>query len=120
MIDHISIRVSDYERSKRFYAMALAPLGYTLLMESVSGAGFRKEFIPDFWIRQGEPSPSTHIAFASPDRATVDAFYAAAIAAGAVDNGVPGLRPEYHPSYYGAFVFDPDGYNIEAVCHKPE
>lgn len=120
MIDHISIRVSDYERSKRFYVMALAPLGYTLLMEGASGAGFRKEFIPDFWIKQGAPSPSTHVAFASPDRATVDAFYTSAIAAGARDNGAPGLRPDYHPSYYGAFVLDPDGYNIEAVCHRPE
>jgi catechol 2,3-dioxygenase-like lactoylglutathione lyase family enzyme len=120
VIDHISIRVSDYERSKRFYVMALAPLGYTLLMERTWGAGFGKELIPDFSITQGVPSPSTHVAFASPDRATVDAFYAAAIAAGASDNGAPGLCPEYHPSYYGAFVLDPDGYNIEAVCHRPE
>ncbi len=120
MIDHISIRVSDYERSKHFYAITLAPLGYALLMESASGAGFRKEFIPDFWIKQGIPSPSVHVAFSSPDRATVDAFYRAAIAAGATDNGPPGLRPNYHPSYYGAFVLDPDGYNVEAVCHRPE
>lgn len=112
--------VSDYERSKRFYAMALAPLGYSLLMESASGAGFRKDFIPDFWIKQGSQSPSAHVAFSSPDRATVDAFYLAAIAAGATDNGPPGLRHDYHPSYYGAFVLDPDGYNIEAVCHKPD
>ena len=84
--------------------MTLAPLGYALLMESASGAGFRKEFIPDFWIKQGIPSPSVHVAFSSPDRATVDAFYRAAIAAGATDNGPPGLRPNYHPSYYGAFV----------------
>lgn len=104
MLDHISIRVSDYERSKRFYAMALAPLGYSLLMESASGAGFRKDFIPDFWIKQGSQSPSAHVAFSSPDRATVDAFYLAAIAAGATDNGPPGLRHDYHPSYYGAFV----------------
>lgn len=120
MIDHISIRVSDYERSKRFYTLALAPLGYALLMESASGAGFRKELIPDFWIKQGESSPTMHIAFASPDHATVDAFDRAAIAAGASDNGPPALRPQYHPAYYGAFVWDPDGYNIEAVCHQPE
>lgn len=120
MIDHISIRVADYDKSKRFYAQALAPLGYTLLMESASGAGFRKEFIPDFWIKPGEPSPGIHIAFASADRAAVDAFYHAAIAAGATDNGPPGLRAHYHPSYYGAFVRDPDGYNIEAVCHQPQ
>ena len=120
MIDHISIRVSDYERSKRFYALALAPRGYTLLMENASGAGFRKELIADFWIKQGESSPSVHVAFASPDHAAVDAFYRAATAAGAKDNGPPALRPRYHPAYYGAFVLDPDGYNIEAVCHQPE
>ena len=120
MLDHISIRVADYERSKRFYSEALAPLGYTLLMESTSGAGFRKELIPDFWIMSGTPTPTVHVAFVSPDRATVDAFYRAAIEAGARDNGPPGLRPNYHPTYYGAFVLDPDGYNIEAVCHKPE
>lgn len=117
MIAHISIRVSDYERSKRFYAIALAPLGYLLLMEGASGAGYGKEFIPDFWIKQGIATPSVHVAFSSPDRASVDVFYGAAVAAGATDNGPPGLRPHYHPSYYGAFVLDPDGYNIEAVCH---
>ena len=120
MLDHISIRVADYERSKKFYSEALAPLGYTLLMESASGAGFRKEFIPDFWIKRGTPAPVVHIAFASPNRATVDAFYRAALAAGGRDNGGPGLRPTYHPNYYGAFVLDPDGYNIEAVCHQSE
>ena len=120
MIDHINIRVSDYERSKRFYALALAPLGYKLMMEGASGAGFHSGLIPDFWISRGTPSPSLHVAFSCPDRANVDAFHRAAIAAGGVDNGAPGLRPIYHPSYYGAFVLDPDGYNIEAVCHKPE
>jgi catechol 2,3-dioxygenase-like lactoylglutathione lyase family enzyme len=120
MLDHISIRVADFDRSKRFFSEALAPLGYTLFMENASGAGFRKEFIPDFWIKMGEPTPSVHVAFASPSRAAVDAFYRAAIAAGASDNGPPGLRTNYHPNYYGAFVLDPDGYNIEAVCHKPE
>ena len=133
MLDHISIRVADYDRSKKFYAAALAPLGYTLAMEVDSGAGFGKGFIPDFWIKQGEPiksrvpgelagcgGPATHLAFASDDRNTVDAFYRAALAAGARDNGAPGLRPNYHPNYYGAFVLDPDGYNIEAVCHKAE
>ncbi len=135
MLDHISIRVADYERSKKFYETALAPLGYTLAMESRSGAGFRREFIPDFWIKQGEPAsfgaraetqmlgcggPSVHIVFVSDNRVTVDVFYHAALAAGARYNGAPGLRPDYHPNYYGAFVFDPDGYNIEAVCHKAE
>ena len=120
MIDHIGIRVSDYERSKRFYTLALAPLGYKLMMEGASGAGFHSGLIPDFWISRGTPSPSVHVAFACSDRATVDAFHRAAIAAGALDNGAPGLRPIYHPSYYGGFVLDADGYNIEAVCHKPE
>ena len=134
MLDHVSLRVADYDRSKKFYEAALAPLGYTLLMESASGAGFRKEFIPDFWIKQGEPmnfegragppefpgcgGPAVHVAFVSADRGMVDAFYRAALAAGARDNGAPGLRPNYHPNYYGAFVLDPDGYNIEAVCHN--
>ena len=135
MLDHISLRVADYERSKKFYEAALAPLGYTLAMETNSGAGFRREFIPDFWIKQGEPGnvgagaepqvtgcggPSVHVAFASDNRSTVDAFYRAALAAGARDNGAPGLRPNYHSNYYRAFVLDPDGYNIEAVCHKAE
>jgi catechol 2,3-dioxygenase-like lactoylglutathione lyase family enzyme len=119
MLDHIGIRVADYERSKKFYAAALAPLGYALFMEGTSGAGFRKGFIPDFWVKQCDFSPSVHIAFSSDDRAGVDAFYRAALEAGASDNGPPGLRPHYHPNYYGAFVLDPDGYNIEAVCHKP-
>lgn len=118
MIDHISIRVSDYDDSKRFYEAALAPLGYRLLMEGVYGAGFGRSRKPDFWIKQGEPS-RIHIAFASDERATVDAFHRAARSAGGRDNGPPGLRPEYHPGYYGAFVLDPDGYNIEAVCHEP-
>jgi catechol 2,3-dioxygenase-like lactoylglutathione lyase family enzyme len=136
MLDHVSLRVADYDRSKRFYAVALAPLGYTLAMESASGAGFRKGFIPDFWIKQGEPrslggqsvpvepagcgGPVVHVAFAGDNRTTVDAFYRAALAAGARNHGAPGLRPAYHPNYYGAFVLDPDGYNIEAVCHQPE
>ena len=119
MLDHIGIRVADYERSKQFYTAALAPLGYQLFMEGSSGAGFRKEMIPDFWVKQGAVAPTVHVAFSSPDRATVDAFYKAALAAGGRDNGPPGLRPQYHPNYYGAFILDPDGYNIEAVCHRP-
>ncbi len=133
MLDHISLRVADYECSKKFYVAALAPLGYTLAMETDSGAGFRREFIPDFWIKQGGPvsfgaqaetqmlgcgGASVHVAFASDNRSSVDAFYHAALAAGARDNGAPGLHPNYHRNYYGAFVLDPDGYNIEAVCHK--
>lgn len=136
MLDHVSLRVADCDRSKAFYQEVLAPLGYKLVMESDSGAGFSRELIPDFWIKRGQPigigapaeplelhacgGPSVHVAFASADRSTVDAFYRAAMAAGARDNGAPGLRPDYHPSYYGAFVLDPDGYNIEAVCHRAE
>ncbi len=121
MIDHINLLVSDIERSKRFFQEALSPLGYELLMEHrISGAGFGQAGKPDFWIKQGVLSSAIHVAFASPDRATVDAFHDAAIAAGGRDNGPPGLRPEYHATYYGAYVLDPDGNNIEAVCHRPE
>jgi catechol 2,3-dioxygenase-like lactoylglutathione lyase family enzyme len=121
VLDHVGVPVSDFERSKRFYEEALSPLGYELLMEpSDSAAGFGRSGKPDFWIAQGEPGRSIHVAFTTEDRATVAAFHEAAIAAGGRDNGGPGLRPEYHPTYYGAFVLDPDGYNIEAVCHRPE
>ena len=120
MLDHVGIRVSDFEQSKRFFAEALSPLGYELIMEpSVSAAGFGRRGKPDFWIGQGDPGQPLHIAFAASDRASVDAFHEEALAAGGRNNGGPGLRPEYHPSYYAAFVFDPDGNNIEAVCHEP-
>ena len=120
MLDHVGIRVSDFEQSKRFFAQALSPLGYELIMEpSVSAAGFGRRGKPDFWIGQGDPGQPLHIAFAASDRASVDAFHEEALAAGGRNNGGPGLRPEYHPSYYAAFVFDPDGNNIEAVCHEP-
>ena len=121
MIDHVSLHVSDYEKSKRFFERALATLGYTVIMEfggAVAGLGAGGK--PDFWIAQGEAGNPVHIAFVSANRGTVDAFYHAAIAAGGRDNGAPGLRPQYHPNYYGAFVFDPDGNNIEAVCHTAE
>ena len=121
MIDHVSVEVADYDRSKEFYAEALGPLGYELLMEFDGNAtGFGKQGKPDFWIIGGSPSGTTHIAFASADRATVDRFHAAALAAGGTDNGQPGLRPHYHEHYYGAFAHDPDGNNVEAVCHLPE
>jgi catechol 2,3-dioxygenase-like lactoylglutathione lyase family enzyme len=121
VLDHVSLPVSKLEQSKRFYEEALSPLGYELIMEHhISGVGFGESAKPDFWIRQGEVGAAVHVAFASEVRATVDAFHEAAMAAGGRDNGGPGLRPEYHPSYYGAFVFDPDGNNIEAVCHGPE
>jgi len=120
MIDHLTLRVSDFEKGKEFYKKVLAPLGYAVLLEfpEVVGMGVGKK--ADFWIGPGEPRPGgTHFAFATEDRAQVDAFHAAALAAGATDNGKPGLRP-YHPSYYGAFVKDADGNNVEAVCHKRE
>jgi catechol 2,3-dioxygenase-like lactoylglutathione lyase family enzyme len=121
LIDHINLPVSDIERSKRFFREALSPLGYELLMEHpISGAGFGQAGKPDFWIKQGMISSAVHVAFASTDRVAVDAFHDAAIAAGGRDNGPPGLRLEYHSTYYGAFVLDPDGNNIEAVCHRPE
>ena len=118
MLDHVGVPVSDLGRSKRFYEEALAPLGYRLIMEHhISGVGFGQSAKPDFWIRQGAPGAAVHVAFASEDRASVDAFYEGAIAAGGHDNGQPGLRPEYYSAYYGAYVLDPDGNNIEAVCH---
>jgi catechol 2,3-dioxygenase-like lactoylglutathione lyase family enzyme len=121
VLDHVGVPVSDFERSKRFYTEALSPLGYELIMEpSVSAGGFGGLGKPDFWISQGEPGQAFHIALAADDRATVDAFHEAAIAAGRRDNGGPGLLPAYHASYYGAFVLDPDGNNIEAVCHGQE
>ena len=121
MIDHVAIDVSDYERSKAFYAEALGPLGYELTMEfDGKAAGFAAQGTPDFWLYSGTASGGTHLAFAAPDRATVEAFHAASLAAGGKDNGQPGLRPHYHENYYGAFVHDPDGNNVEAVCHLPE
>jgi catechol 2,3-dioxygenase-like lactoylglutathione lyase family enzyme len=128
MLDHIGFPVSDYERAKAFYMAALAPLGYTLIMEvgadktesAAPAAGFGANGKADFWIGgEGGVNRPLHVAIAAKDWATVDAFYAAALAAGGRDNGTPGLRPNYHPHYYGAFVLDPDGHNIEAVCHTP-
>jgi len=129
MLDHVGFAVSDAERSRRFYEQALAPLGITLIMsvtpeQTESGGtahGFGSDGKPYFWIGDNERvGQGTHIAFTADTRKTVDAFYEAALAAGGKDNGGPGLRPHYHPNYYGAFVFDPDGTNIEAVCHRPE
>jgi catechol 2,3-dioxygenase-like lactoylglutathione lyase family enzyme len=120
MIDHLGLQVSDLERSKAFYAKALQPLGYGVIMEFPGAVGLGAQGKPDFWIGPGETGGRAHVAFVSPDRKTVDAFHAAAMAAGGKDNGGPGLRPQYHANYYGAFVFDPDGNNIEAVCHQPE
>lgn len=128
MIDHIGFPVSDYARSKAFYDKALAPLGYTLVMEATAeqtesghpAAGFGKDGKPDLWIGgEGRLDKPLHVAIVAKDRAAVDAFYQAALVAGGKDNGAPGLRAHYHPNYYGAFILDPDGHNIEAVCHKP-
>lgn len=127
MIDHTGISVSDANTSRRFYEQALAPLGYAMLREiplaytgGVPVFGFGIAPKPDFWIHQGAPNtPRVHIAFRAKDRAQVDAFFEAALAAGGTSNGGPGLRPHYHADYYGAFVLDPDGHNIEAVCHAP-
>jgi catechol 2,3-dioxygenase-like lactoylglutathione lyase family enzyme len=124
MIDHIGFPVSDYARAKAFYEKALSPLGYGVVMEvrqdahDSPAAGFGINGKPDFWIGgEGRLNKPVHIAIAAKDRAAVDAFHKAAIAAGGKDNGAPGIRAHYHPNYYGAFVLDPDGHNIEAVCH---
>ena len=127
MIDHVGFPVADYARSKAFYAEALAPLGYTLLMEVQQdandslAAGFGANGKPDFWIGgEGGLNHAMHVAITARDRAAVNAFYREALAAGGRDNGAPGLRPHYHANYYGAFVLDPDGHNIEAVCHRKQ
>jgi catechol 2,3-dioxygenase-like lactoylglutathione lyase family enzyme len=120
MIDHIGIQVADLERSIAFYTKALAPLGFELVMRWEQFAGFGIAGKPEFWI-DGRKAPTDiiHIAFRTNGRASVRAFYDAAIAAGGKDNGAPGVRPHYHQHYYGGFVHDPDGHNIEAVCHEP-
>jgi catechol 2,3-dioxygenase-like lactoylglutathione lyase family enzyme len=121
MIDHTGIRVSDLEKSIAFYTKALAPLGYTLLAKFPGGVGFGMNHKPEFWLHgdKGAPKDPVHIAFRATGRQIVRDFYAAAIAAGGKDNGEPGPRPHYHEHYYGSFVRDPDGHNIEACCHEP-
>lgn len=120
MIDHLSISVSDIAKGRAFYDAVLAAVRGKRVMDIDDHAsGYGTDWRPVFWIGAGGPALNGHIAFAAPDRASVDAFYKAAIAAGAKDNGAPGLRPHYHPSYYGAFVIDPDGNRLEAVCHGP-
>jgi catechol 2,3-dioxygenase-like lactoylglutathione lyase family enzyme len=128
VLDHIGFPVSDFERSKAFYLKVLEPLGFTLLkdvdLSDEAGPGGYAGFggdRPQFWIGTGKSfTGRLHVAFAAKDRAQVRSFYAAALAAGGQDNGPPGLRPHYHENYYGAFVLDPDGHNIEAVTHLPE
>jgi catechol 2,3-dioxygenase-like lactoylglutathione lyase family enzyme len=129
MIDHMGITVSNIENSIEFYSKALAPLGYVRCKNSPGAASFGvqeghgKSADPggDFWLSEGTPTtPRVHFAFSAASRLDVDAFFAASLAAGGIENGAPGLRPHYHPNYYAAFVLDPDGYNIEAVCHAAE
>ena len=128
MLDHVGIPVSDYQLSKGFYMRVLKPLGYDLVIEVASpetggksNAGFGPKGKPAFWIGTGTPLKGrVHFAFTAKSRYAVDAFYKAALEGGGRDNGPPGLRPHYHENYYGAFVLDPDGHNIEAVCHLAE
>ena len=119
MIDHIGLRTKQFDVMVKFYEAALAPLGYSKLMEFDGGVGFGSDGKPALWIGASDSAPSSmHLALSSSSRAAVDAFYKSAIAAGGKDNGGPGLRPGYTPTYYAAFVIDPDGNNLEAVCHQ--
>jgi catechol 2,3-dioxygenase-like lactoylglutathione lyase family enzyme len=130
MIDHLTILVSDYRRSLSFYLKALKPLDYAMTLElddvtypqlpSAFFAGLGVGGKADLWLRPSKQVVPTHVAFRARSRAAVDAFYAEAVAAGGTPNGAPGARAEYSPTYYAAFVLDPDGYNLEAVCHEPE
>ncbi|MGO9007750.1 MAG: VOC family protein [Beijerinckiaceae bacterium] len=119
MLDHVAIGVSNIERSKAFYDAALEPLGVERLFAEGDAFGYGTNGKPFFWIVLREAvRAGTHVAFAATDRAVVDRFHEAGLAAGGRDNGLPGLRPHYHANYYGAFILDPDGHNIEAVCHR--
>ncbi|HEY7530687.1 MAG TPA: VOC family protein [Gemmatimonadota bacterium] len=121
MIDHVSVLVGDLARSKEFYVAALGPLGYSAILEFPSSIGLGAAGKPDLWLTldtRGHIHP-VHVAVRAGSRADVDAFHRSATAAGGKDNGPPGVRPHYHPHYYGAFVLDPDGHNLEAVCHDP-
>jgi catechol 2,3-dioxygenase-like lactoylglutathione lyase family enzyme len=121
ILDHIGVAVRDFSKSSVFYRRALAPLGIETMLQGEGWAMLGKDGKPEFWFGvHGIPPGPIHIAFAAENREQVRAFYRAALAAGGRDNGAPGIRAQYHPNYYGAFVFDPDGHNIEAVCHKPE
>jgi len=121
IIDHIGLAVADYERSRQFYDQCLAPLGVHLVVEVEGWAGYGCDDKAEFWFGPDETVQNPlHIAFTAADRTSVDRFYQAGLAAGAKDNGEPGIRAIYHPHYYGAFLIDPDGHNIEAVCHRPE
>ena len=119
MIDHVGVHVRDLAASRSFYEAALAPLGYAQAIEHGEQVGFvSPDRYPDFWISLREPvAGATHVAFRATDRATVDAFHAAALAAGATDNGAPGIRLDYGENYYGAYALDPDGNNVEAMTY---
>ncbi|MGO9829861.1 MAG: VOC family protein [Myxococcaceae bacterium] len=120
MLDHLTRTVRDAPQSVAFFTRALKPLGYGVTMRFADFVGFGTKAKPFFWVKPGEvPTTPMHLALVAPSRAAVDAFYAEALAAGAQDNGPPGLRPHYHRHYYAAFVIDPDGHNLEAVCHVP-
>jgi len=120
MIDHTSVNVTDQEAAKAFYSSALGPLGYSLAFEVGDYLGFADAHGMDLGVVRRDPVGGAHVAFKCDDHAAVDAFYAAAVAAGGTDNGPPGLRPHYHETYYAAFVLDADGNNIEAVCQKAQ
>jgi catechol 2,3-dioxygenase-like lactoylglutathione lyase family enzyme len=118
MIDHVSVRVQDFSRLLAFYREALAPIGYKVIMEYPGAVGLGADGKPDLWLMQtDQPLNPTHVALSAVSRSPIDAFYAAGLAAGGSDNGAPGLRLDYHPTYYAAFVRDPEGNNIEVVCH---
>src|SRR6187402_3730148 len=119
MLDHVSLRVQDFPRALAFYRAALAAIGYRVATEFPDAAGLGEPGKTDLWITlTDKPLSPAHIAFRT-DRARVDAFHAAALAAGGTDNGAPGVRADYHPHYYAAYVIDPEGNNIEVVCHDP-
>lgn len=122
MIDHLVLGVHHLDESRYFFEHALAPLGIKVVLDQPEYVGFGEEVSgrPFFFLAVRETTHRVHVAFSAADRATVDAFHAAALHAGGVDNGAPGLRPEYHEHYYAAYVFDADGNNIEAVCHLPQ
>lgn len=121
MLDHIGFGASDYEASKAFFLKALQPLGAAVVMEGPYGVGLGQRGKPTLWMYQAQEKPTPlHLAFVAETREQVDAFHRAALDAGGKDNGAPGLRPNYHANYYGAFVIGPDGHNVEAVCHQPK